>query len=101
MWKALPPDSQQIRLMKHARDKHDLCPLVIHDNYLINMASCDEGLRSKSVAAFRGEIERARAIGAEYLVTHPGSCKGHTVEKAIYTFCRSLGEATSALRPAG
>lgn len=100
-WRGSTLDPHDIRRMRAAREKHDLFPLVIHDNYLINLASCDEQLRAKSVAAFRGEIERALAIGAEYLVAHPGSCKGHTVEMGIYTFCRSLGEAARGLKTRG
>jgi deoxyribonuclease-4 len=45
------------------------------------------------VEAFRGEIERALAIGAEYLVAHPGSYKGHSLEEGIGAFVRSLREA--------
>ncbi|MGI8745918.1 MAG: deoxyribonuclease IV [Bryobacteraceae bacterium] len=97
MWRAGAPDPAQIRLLNKAREEHDLFPLVIHDNYLINMASCSEALRSQSVVAFRGEIERALAIGAEYLVTHPGNCKGHTVEQGIYEVVRSLVEAARGL----
>ncbi len=76
---------------------YDLFPLVIHDNYLINLASCSEPLRAQSTAAFRGEIERALAIGAEYLVAHPGNCKGHSVEQGIYAVIRSLAEAAQGL----
>lgn len=101
MWRAGVPDRTQVMLLRRAREKHGLYPLVIHDNYLINMASCDEELRLKSVAAFRGEIERALAIGAEYLVAHPGNCKGHGVEMGIHTFCRSLGEAAAGIDTRG
>ena len=97
MWRAGVPDPAQVRLLQQARDKHDLFPLVIHDNYLINLASCSETLRAQSVAAFRGEIERALLIGAEYLVTHPGNCKGHSVEQGIYEAVRSLVEAARGL----
>ena len=55
----MPPDPLKVRALAKAREKHDLYPLVIHDSYLINLASCDERLRAQSVAAFRGEIERA------------------------------------------
>jgi deoxyribonuclease-4 len=96
-WRAGTPDPAQIRLMKLAREKHDLFPLAIHDNYLINLASCDAGLRTKSVQAFRLEIERALAIGAEYLVAHPGNCKGHSVEEGIYAVVQSLAAAASGL----
>jgi deoxyribonuclease-4 len=82
-WKASVPSAPAIKLLQRAREKHDLTPLVIHDNYLINLASVDEGVRAKSVQAFRGELERAIAIGAEYLVAHPGNYKGQTLEQGI------------------
>jgi len=97
MWRASPPAPSEVKLLNRARERHDLCPLVIHDTYLINLASCSEPLRAKSVAAFRGEIERALAIGAEYLVAHPGNCKGHSVEQGIYAVIRSLAEAAQGL----
>ena len=90
-----------IRDLRRAREKHDLHPLVIHDSYLINLASCDQTIRAKSIEAFRGEILRALAIGAEYLVAHPGNCKGHTVEMGIHTFVTSLGEAARGLNTSG
>ena len=99
--RVVAPADSAIKLLKKAREQHDLFPLVIHDNYLINLASCSEPLRAQSVAAFRGEIERALAIGAEYLVAHPGNCKGHPVEQGIYSVIRSLAEAASGLNTRG
>ena len=96
-WRASVRTESEVKLLHRARELHDLYPLVIHDNYLINLASCTETLRAQSVAAFRGEIERALAIGAEYLVAHPGNCKGHSVEEGIYTVIRSLAEAAHGL----
>jgi deoxyribonuclease-4 len=101
MWRANAPDPAQIRLLKNARERHDLFPLSIHDSYLINLASCNEALRAQSVAAFRAELERAAAIGAEYLVAHPGNCKGHTVEQGITAVVRSLAEACAGLNTQG
>lgn len=97
MWRASPPAPSAVQLLQRARERYDLKPLVIHANYLINLASCSEGLRLQSVAAFRGEIERALAIEAEYLVVHPGNCKGHSVEQGIYAVIRSLAEAAAGL----
>src|SRR4029078_12085572 len=72
-WKASVPNPASIQLLNRARERHDLYPLAIHDNYLINLASADELIYRKSVEAFRGELERAIAIGAEYLIAHPGN----------------------------
>jgi deoxyribonuclease IV len=50
-----------------------LGPLVIHCNYLINLASPDRVLRARSIQAFHQEIVRAVTLEADYLVLHPGS----------------------------
>jgi deoxyribonuclease-4 len=97
MWRASVPSPVQIKLLRGAREKFDLVPLVIHSNYLINLASCSEELRVKSAESFRGEIERGLTIGAEYLVVHPGSCKGHSIEQGIVAVVRSLAEASAGL----
>lgn len=97
MWRGSRHGGLAIRDFRRAREKHDITPVAIHANYLINLASCDEKLRSKSVDAFREEIERALAIGAEYIVIHPGNCKGHTLEMGIYTFALALAESAKGL----
>ena len=101
MWRASAPDAEQIRLLRRARERLDLNPLAIHVNYLVNLASCDTGIRARSVACFRGELERAAAIGAEYLVLHPGSYRGQTVEEAMAACARGLREAAEGARRDG
>jgi deoxyribonuclease IV len=39
MWRAKDPDTQQIRDFRSARERHEIWPLIIHDNYLINLAA--------------------------------------------------------------
>jgi deoxyribonuclease-4 len=96
-WKASVPTPTAIRLLQNARDRHDLTPLVIHDNYLINLASAHESVRALSIEAFRGELARAIAIGAEYLVAHPGNYKGQTVEQGILHFIQGVAAAAVGL----
>ena len=98
MWKTSKPDPAQIKLLKDAREKYDLTPLAIHDSYLINLASREEAIRRSSIAGFRGEIERAMAIGAEYLVMHPGNHKGQTVEEGLCGVIEGIEQAAQGLR---
>jgi deoxyribonuclease-4 len=44
-----------------------------HDSYLINLASPDPALRTKSIESFRGELRRCHALGLDALVSHPGN----------------------------
>jgi deoxyribonuclease-4 len=97
-WKASALSEAAIRLFHRARERHDLAPLAIHDNYLINLASADEGVRVKSIEAFRGELVRAIAIGAEYLVAHPGNYKGHSREEGILHFLQGVASAAGGLK---
>ncbi|HEX5413394.1 MAG TPA: deoxyribonuclease IV [Terriglobia bacterium] len=96
-WRSIDPTPLQCERFREDREARKLSPLVIHDNYLINLASADPEIRGKSVAAFRGELRRALALGADYLVTHPGSSKGSSVSQAIATCIESLKESASGL----
>ncbi len=98
MWRARPPDPRQVKLFRSARERFDLHPLAIHVNYLVNLASADPIVRSRSIAAFQGELERALTIGAEYLVLHPGSHAGRPVEEGIASFALALRDATMHFR---
>ncbi len=99
MWRAGVPDPAQIRAVRAIRERHDLRPLAIHANYLVNLASPDPVIRAKSIECFRGEVERAAAIGAEFLVVHPGSYRGQAVEEGIGSFVLGVRDATRGLAP--
>jgi deoxyribonuclease-4 len=97
MWRGSSLVPSDIARFKTLRPQYGLYPLVIHDNYLINLAAADPEVRRKSIASFRGEWQRATAIGAEYLVAHPGSWRGQTIDSAMNVFAASLAEATESL----
>src|SRR3984957_20923354 len=75
-----------------------LGPLVIHANYLINLASPDAVLRTRSIMAFHQEIVRAMALGADFLVFHPGSGLDSNKQDAIATISTSLGQAVRGVK---
>ena len=97
MWKAPKIAPEQCERMRDLRAKYDVGPLVIHTSYLVNVCSQNEEVRQKSIAAFRGEIERALALGAEYLVLHPGSWKGLTRDEGLRLAAQSITEAIDSL----
>lgn len=98
-WKANPVDPIRAKTFRLLRDKHGLGPLAIHCNYLINLASTDAAVLEKSVLSLRGEIERAVAIEADYLVLHPGSKKNHPdAETAIQFAAAAIHTAARGLR---
>ena len=96
-WRAGTPKIEDIRKFDALRTKHDLAPLVVHANYLINLAAPPGAIRTQSILSFRSELERSMAIGADYVVVHPGSYKGRTCEEGLFEVAASLIEAAEGL----
>ncbi|HTU33797.1 MAG TPA: deoxyribonuclease IV [Candidatus Acidoferrum sp.] len=86
------------RRFRERRKELGLGPLVVHDNYLINLASPNPVLRARSVQAFHQEIIRALALGADYLVAHPGSGRDGTRDAAIAAIAQGLRQATRGVK---
>ncbi len=97
MWRAPKVDPIEAERMRKLRKSLDVGPLVIHASYLINVCSQAADIRKKSVAGFRGEIERALQWGAEYLVLHPGSWKGMTRDEGLRLAAESIREAAEKI----
>src|SRR3954468_1465210 len=97
MWRPQKIDPKQAERMRTQRANLEVGPLVIHTSYLVNVCSQTEEFREKSVVAFRGEIERALMLGAEYLVLHPGSWKGLTRNEGLKLAAESIQKAVDGL----
>lgn len=96
-WRPYDLGRGQCETMNRLRQNYDLKPLVIHSNYLINLAGTNEPFLKKSVEAFRGELERALALCAEYLVLHPGSFRGASREEGLERTAIAIAEASKGL----
>jgi len=83
--------------MRRLREGYGLTPMVIHANYLVNLAGGNPEFHSKSIAAFRGEVERALALGAEFLVLHPGSFRGSSREERLQRVALAIEQAVDGL----
>lgn len=97
MWRPARIPSEHCEQMRELRERFDCAPLVVHTSYLVNLCSQSSEVRDKSVGAFRGEVERALALGAEYLVLHPGSWRGLTREDGLRLAAESIGMATDGI----
>lgn len=83
--------------MTRLREKYELKPMAIHANYLVNLASTTPLFLEKSIAAFRGEVERALALCADFLVLHPGSFRGADREAGLIQTSAAIAAATQGL----
>jgi len=96
-WKPTELGRSQCEIMTSLRAKYDLSPLVIHANYLINVAGVTPEFHRKSVEAFRAEVQRGIALCADFLVFHPGSFRGGTREEGLTRAAEAIDEAVDGL----
>jgi deoxyribonuclease IV len=96
-WAPYEVSRPQYEEMVRLREQYDLKPLVIHTNYLVNLAAMNELFLKKSIEAFRGEIERALALRADYLVLHPGSFRGADREHGLMRTAAAIAAASRGL----
>jgi deoxyribonuclease-4 len=98
-WAARPflaGEAEAFRASVHAAGLHR--HTVAHASYLINLASPDEALWRRSVAALGEEAARCSVLGIPYLVVHPGSHVGAGAEAGIERVSRAL-DACLGSRP--
>src|SRR2546421_9722137 len=91
-------DAQAFR---ERREELRLGPLVIHANYLINLASAERMLQTRSIQAFHDEAVRATALRADFLIVHPGARGESTTEHATSTIVASVQQASKHAPMAG
>src|SRR2546423_2125933 len=96
-WMARPLTDEEIKNFKKVRAETNISPVVIHANYLINLAAADPNVLEKSRASFREEVERGVRLGADFLVVHPGSARGSCEADGIRTCAESLKLACDGL----
>jgi deoxyribonuclease-4 len=90
-----PADAERFRAR---RAELGLGPLVIHANYLINLASTDPVMRVRAIQAFHDDMLRATALGADFLVVHPGAARGADLPEAIRAVAEGLRHAARGVR---
>jgi len=72
-WREPVVSAEEVAAFREALVANGIHAVVSHESYLNNLASPDPALRHKSTQAFTRELERCRAFGIRWVVTHPGN----------------------------
>jgi len=72
-WREPAVSAEDVAAFRQALVTNGIHAVVSHESYLNNLASPDPALRDKSTQAFTRELERCRAFGIRWVVTHPGN----------------------------
>ena len=89
-WRVDALTQKSVNAFRNARQDSQIQQVVIHDSYLINLASPDTETLKKSREAFLDEMMRADKLGVEYLVFHPGSHMKTSDDAGLQRIAESL-----------
>jgi deoxyribonuclease-4 len=94
-WKTKPIDLEEAEKFVAKSHEYEIQETVIHDSYLINLASPEKGLLRQSREAFLDELVRAKHLGVEKLIFHPGAHMGAGEQAGLKRIAESLNWARS------
>jgi deoxyribonuclease-4 len=105
-WEGPPTDADTGRRFTEAREAAGIATAFTHTAYLINLASADDVLWERSVAALADEITRGRLLDADGVATHLGTHPSGESDIAAdrialgirRAFEQAAGDETSATR---
>jgi deoxyribonuclease IV len=95
MWQssAVRVPDNDAKAFRARREELGLGPLVIHANYLVNLAATQPMLQTRSIQGFHEELVRGLALGADFVVVHPGARGEASMERAIASIIENVKQA--------
>jgi deoxyribonuclease-4 len=93
MWRPTAYGEDDFAAFREAIEASEIEAVLIHAVYLLNCASEDQEIRTKSLASLIQSLRVGAGIGAVGVVLHPGSAKTGDVGKAIKRAGRVINEA--------
>jgi deoxyribonuclease-4 len=92
-WKPTAYSEEDLAAFREARAGSPIEGVLVHAVYLLNCASDDRELRSKSLTSLVHSLQVGQGINANAVVLHPGSAKVGAVPSAIKRAGKTIREA--------
>ncbi|MDW8338400.1 MAG: deoxyribonuclease IV, partial [Thermoleophilia bacterium] len=91
-WRPTAHPREELERFRRRREEAGIGHVSCHALYLVNLASADPEIRTRSLVALRATLETARAIEADAVVFHVGSHLGYGFGEAVEVVASALGE---------
>lgn len=89
-WQGPPIPEEEIHRFKENVQTMGIHRVLVHNAYLINLASPDPDLYLRSQEAMVDEVFRCAALGIPSLVTHPGAHMGQGLKQGVQRIVKAL-----------
>jgi len=100
-WQSKPISPEAAEQFRDAMKASKITHPLVHDSYLINLASPDPDLWRKSIGAFAEELQRADVLGIPYVVAHPGAYTTGSEKQGLRRIVWALDRVHAMTDPGG
>src|SRR5436190_373774 len=83
MWRSVSYKDDEVAEFNRLMADGPVKAVVIHAVYLINCASNEDEIRTKSIASLAHALRLGDAIGSAGVVVHPGTLKGKSLDEGL------------------
>ncbi len=95
-WQVSVLDPKTVDIFRSGVTRLGLSPVVLHTPYLLNLASPKDDTWRLSRTALANALDRAKALGGDYIVTHIGSHSGSGFDAGADRVRDAVGYALDA-----
>ena len=92
-WKYSPLDKEEVEAFRSSIRSSTLFPIFLHMPYLPNIASFKSKFYRRSIHSIATDLQRAKHLGAQYLIIHIGHRMESTEDQAIEAVSQGIDQA--------
>lgn len=98
-WRTTPYDRQAWAEFAQLRKQHHIAPTVIHTSYLINLATADRSLQTRSAELVAHDLDVAARGQIDYVNTHLGSYGAQDRRRGFARVCATIKRLVGKAKP--
>jgi deoxyribonuclease-4 len=98
-WRKDGLTKEDIKTFKEKVKENKIDPVVVHIPYILNLASAKTSFHKITIREFTQDLIEADTLGADFLVTHMGSCKGTTEKLGLLKIIKALKKILKTAAP--
>jgi deoxyribonuclease-4 len=92
-WKYSPLNKKEVEAFRSSVQSSGLFPIFLHMPYLPNIASFKSKFYKRSIDSIATDLQRAKQLGAQYLIIHVGHRMESSEDQAIEAVSQGIDQA--------
>jgi deoxyribonuclease IV len=95
-WRSSKVEPEQAEAFRARAATSSCGPVFVHGIYLINLATADETMLTRSTSSLKSALNSCSQLGIKGVIFHLGSHKGQGLDAVFDQICKATGEVLEA-----